>query len=141
MDRISKSRRSANMACIKGKNTKPELIVRSLLHRLGLRFRLHKKDLPGKPDIVLSKWNTVIFVHGCFWHGHIGCKGASIPKTNTEFWVNKIKKNIERDLIAEEKLRLAGWRVLIVWECQIKNNKILSKNISEWFELDMQQGK
>src|SRR4051812_5135938 len=97
MDRISKTQRSANMRAVRGKNTAPELAIRKAAHRLGLRFRLHRKDLPGTPDLVFPKWRTVIFVNGCFWHGHVGCRRASIPSSNTEFWRAKLSKNVERD--------------------------------------------
>ena len=109
------------MAQVKSENTSPELAVRKLLHRLGYRFRLHRKDLPGKPDIVLPKYKTVIFVHGCFWHGHPGCKRAARPTSNTDFWNKKLDRNIERDRKAREELEKTGWRVITIWECEIKN--------------------
>lgn len=108
------------MSGIRGKNTKPEIIVRQALHRAGLRFRLHRKDLPGKPDIVLPKYHAVIFVHGCFWHGH-GCRYFKVPKTRTDFWLDKITANARRDRIHEDDLRNAGWSVFIVWECEIRD--------------------
>jgi len=108
------------MAAIKGKNTKPELLVRSMLHRAGYRFSLHRKDLPGKPDIVLRKYKTVIFVHGCFWHRHTGCKGATTPKTRTEWWQAKFDRNVYNDRKHTRQLRKMGWHVLTVWECQLK---------------------
>lgn len=120
-DVFSKEKRSEIMSRIKGGNTKPELIVRSLLHRLGYRFRLHRKDLPGKPDIVLPRHKKVVFVNGCFWHGHEGCKRSSIPSSNTEFWETKIKKNIERDKTKIRELKRLGWKVLIIWQCRIKD--------------------
>ena len=106
-NKISEAR-SRNMSAIKSKNTKPEIIVRKLLHSMGYRFRLHKKDLPGSPDIVLPKYKTVIFVHGCFWHRHHNCKFATTPKTRTEFWENKFKENIERDIKNQNKLKNLG---------------------------------
>lgn len=112
--------RSYNMSQIKGKNTKPEILVRKYLHSIGFRYGLHNKSLPGKPDLVLRKYNTVIFVHGCFWHGHKDCKYFIIPKTRTEWWSEKINKNIVNDqkhIIALESL---GWRVIVVWECELK---------------------
>ncbi len=109
------------MAQVKSENTSPELAIRKLLHRLGYRFRLHRKDLPGKPDIVLPKYKTVIFVHGCFWHGHPGCKRAARPASNTDFWNKKLDRNIERDHKAREELEKLGWRVMTIWECEIKN--------------------
>lgn len=108
------------MSGIRGKDTKPEIIVRHALHRAGFRFRLHRKDLPGKPDIVLPKYHTVIFVHGCFWHGH-GCRYFKVPKTRTDFWLDKIMANAKRDRQQEDALRAAGWRVFTVWECDIRD--------------------
>ena len=113
--------RSRNMSAIKSKNTKPEIIVRKLLHSKGYRFRLHKKDLPGSPDIVLPKYKTVIFVHGCFWHRHKNCMYASTPKTRQEFWNKKFNENINRDKINQENLSSKGWKIIIVWECEIKD--------------------
>lgn len=110
--------RSRNMAAIRGKNTKPEMLVRSWLHRNGFRFRLHRKDLPGKPDIVLQKYRTVIFVHGCFWHSH-GCKNSVVPRTRREFWVEKLGVNRVRDETAQLALKKLGWRVTVVWECEL----------------------
>jgi DNA mismatch endonuclease (patch repair protein) len=109
------------MAAIKGSNTKPELAVRSALHRAGLRFRLHRKDLPGRPDIVLPKYKTVIFVHGCFWHRH-GCANSVMPKTRREFWEEKLEGNRRRDSRQQRALRSAGWRVLVVWECAVRSD-------------------
>lgn len=120
MDVFSPLKRSDIMSRIKGKDTKPELELRSCLHRLGFRFRIRRKDLPGKPDIVLPKYKTIIFVHGCFWHRHSGCKYAYTPKSNVEFWTNKLEGNITRDQIIQKKLESQGWRVLIVWECSVK---------------------
>lgn len=120
----SKETRSFNMSRIKGKNTKPEIMVRKFLHSQGFRFRLHSKDLPGKPDIVLSKYKTVIFVHGCFWHGHQHCKYFVMPKTRTDWWVEKINKNIFNDRKSSEGLRSSGWKVIEIWECELKKNKI-----------------
>lgn len=108
------------MSGIKGKNTKPELLLRSALHKLGFRFRIQRKDLPGKPDIVLSKYKTIIFVHGCFWHRHPGCKYAYTPKSNIEFWTNKLEGNAIRDRLTEKALEEMGWRIIIVWECEVK---------------------
>ncbi len=108
------------MSQIKGKDTKPEMIVRKYLFSQGLRFRLHKKELPGKPDICLPKYKTVIFIHGCFWHGHVGCKYYVIPKTRTDWWLNKINRNIENDIKATSELRKMRWNVIEIWECQLK---------------------
>ncbi len=124
--------RSRNMSAIKSKNTKPEITVRKLLHSMGYRFRLHKKDLPGSPDIVLPKYKTVIFVHGCFWHRHQNCKYASNPKTRREFWEKKFKENIERDKKTQEKLKNLGWKTKIVWECEIKKQDKLIKKIEDF---------
>ena len=113
--------RSRNMSAIKSKNTKPEIKVRKVLHSMGYRFRLHSKDLPGSPDIVLPKYKTVIFVHGCFWHRHENCKYASTPKTRQEFWEAKFRENINRDKLNQENLSSKGWKIIIVWECEIKD--------------------
>ena len=113
--------RSRNMSAIKSKNTKPEIAVRKVLHSLGYRFRLHGKDLPGSPDIVLPKYKTVIFVHGCFWHRHQNCKYASTPKTRKDFWEAKFRENINRDKKHQENLSSMGWKIIIVWECAIKD--------------------
>ena len=125
MDNISKKRRSWNMSRIKSKNTKPEIQVRSYLHRKGLRFRLHVKNLPGKPDIVMPKYKTIIFVHGCFWHRHNCCMGNKTPKHNSKFWKEKFQKNIMRDKRTKHALEQLGWNVLIIWECEIESSRIL----------------
>ncbi len=109
------------MSAVKGKDTKPEILVRKWLHAAGYRFRLHVKDLPGKPDIVLPKYKTVIFVNGCFWHQHAGCKHASIPTSNIDFWVKKLTSNIERDKKNYQELKKAGWTVTVIWECEVKS--------------------
>lgn len=116
----SKATRSYNMSRIKGKNTKPEMLVRKFLHAHGFRYRLNEKKLPGKPDIVLPKYNTIIFVHGCFWHGHANCKYYVVPKTKTEWWLNKINGNIANDEKAMAALINAGWKIITIWECQLK---------------------
>ena len=122
--------RSRNMSAIKSKNTKPEIKVRKVLHSMGYRFRLHSKDLPGSPDIVLPKYKTVIFVHGCFWHRHENCKYASTPKTRQEFWNKKFKENINRDNLNQANLSLKGWKIIIIWECQLKgDNKKLIRDL------------
>ncbi len=108
------------MSRIRGKDTGPEIAVRSSLHRLGFRFRLHVNDLPGRPDIVLPKYRTVIFVHGCFWHRHKGCRFAYTPKTRTAFWTAKFAENVARDALNRQSLEGLGWRVLVIWECQIE---------------------
>ena len=124
MDVHSKETRSYNMSRIRSKDTKPELLVRRFLHSQGFRYRLHVKDLPGKPDIVLPKYKTAIFIHGCFWHGHVGCKYYVVPKTRTEWWLNKIQTNALNDIKAEEKLIAAGWKIITLWECQLKKEFI-----------------
>jgi len=131
IDHISPARRSWNMRKIKSKDTKPEKIVRSLLHIDGLRFRLHKKDLPGKPDIVLKKHNTVIFVNGCFWHQHKGCKRANVPKSNKVYWVDKIEKNKARDKLNISKLKKLKWKIFVVWECETKNIEKLGNRLKK----------
>jgi len=123
-DNISISRRSWNMSQIKGSNTKPELIVRSFLHKNGLRFRINDKNLPGKPDIVLKKYQTVIFVDGCFWHRHKGCKYAYNPKSREDFWQKKFKDNIERDNKINNLYARLPWRLIRIWECEINENKL-----------------
>lgn len=133
MDRISPQRRSWNMSRIRGSGTSPELIVRSTLHRLGLRFRINRKDLPGSPDIVLPRHRTILFVHGCFWHRHAGCKFAYTPKTRVDFWQNKFVANELRDHRAAQALRQSGWRVIIVWECEIKNEVKLRNRLIRLF--------
>lgn len=121
MDRLSRSHRSWNMSRIKSRDTSTELTVRSVLHDMGYRFRLHRKDLPGNPDIVLPKYRTVIFVHGCFWHRHTECKYAYTPKSNVEFWEKKFKANVERDQNNNRILQELGWRIIVIWECQTQN--------------------
>ena len=130
MDVHDKETRSYNMSCIKGKNTKPEEIVRKYLFSQGFRYRKNDKKLPGTPDIVLPKYKTVIFVNGCFWHGHEDCRYFVVPKTNTEFWVNKIETNKQRDSRKINDLRALGWRVIVVWECQLKNN-VINETLNE----------
>jgi DNA mismatch endonuclease (patch repair protein) len=119
------------MASVKQKDTTPELVVRSALRKLGFRFRLHRKDLPGKPDVVLSKRKTVIFVHGCFWHRHKGCRRASIPASNAKFWMDKFNRTCKRDKMNQEELASAGWRVLVVWECETKSFTALTEHLSQ----------
>lgn len=123
MDVVDRTTRSRMMSGIKGKDTNPEMIVRKFLHFHGYRFRIHRADLPGKPDIVLPKLRTCIFVHGCFWHNHAGCKYAAIPKTRPDFWKAKFEANIVRDLRARTALEKTGWRVLIIWECELRRSE------------------
>lgn len=116
--------RSYNMSRIKGKNTKPEMLVRKFLFSKGFRYRLHVKNLPGKPDIVLPKYKTVIFVHGCFWHGHEGCKYFVVPKTRTEWWLNKIDTNKRNDAKSIALLNKENWKIILLWECDLKTGRI-----------------
>ena len=129
----NKEQRRRNMQAIKAKDTKPEMVVRRYLHAQGFRYRLHVKNLPGKPDIVLPKYKTVIFIHGCFWHGHEGCKYYVVPKTRTEWWLEKIGRNRKSDKLAMKELKKAGWKVIVIWECEIKqsNNMINLNNIKK----------
>lgn len=128
-DILSRDKRSWNMSRIRGKNTKPEMVVRSMLHRMGYRFRLYVSKLPGKPDIVLPKYRTVIFVHGCFWHRHPGCKYAYNPKTRQDFWKNKFEQNVARHQDVAQRLEELGWRVAIIWECEIDRPDYLKELI------------
>jgi DNA mismatch endonuclease (patch repair protein) len=131
-DVFSDEKRSWVMSCVHSKDTSPELKVRSLAHRLGYRFRLHRKDLPGKPDIVFPLGKKVIFVHGCFWHGHDCARGKRIPKTNSKYWIGKIRKNIERDAKNQAELTSLGWNVFVVWECETKDLAELACKISKY---------
>lgn len=112
------------MSGIRGRDTKPELVIRRYLHAKGFRFRLFRKDLPGNPDVVLPLWKVAVFAHGCFWHGHQGCPFYRIPKTRTEFWTNKIERNAERDEDSIRMLRERGWRVAVVWECALRSDQL-----------------
>ena len=134
MDVFTKEKRSQIMSKIKGKDTKPEKVVRSLLHQMGYRFRLHRRDLPGNPDIVLPKHKKVIFVHGCFWHRHKDCPRAKRPSTNKKFWNEKLSKNIDRDKRNQASLGKSGWTSLVIWQCQIKNLEKLEKSLSSFLE-------
>lgn len=118
----SKEMRSLNMSRIKGKDTKPEMLIRQFIFSKGIRYRLHVKRLPGKPDMVFPKYKKIIFIHGCFWHGHENCKYFVVPKTRTEWWLNKIRRNRERDLENVSALKKQGWKVIIIWECELKSN-------------------
>lgn len=131
-DRLSREHRSWNMSRIRGKNTKPEMKVRSLLHRIGYRFRLHGRDLPGRPDIVLPKYGSVIFVHGCFWHRHSGCRYAYTPKSRVGFWQEKFDSNVERDRRAQRELKKLGWKTLTVWECEVADEEQLAKRLKKF---------
>ena len=134
VDRISPERRSWLMSRVKSKNTTPEMRVRQTAHALGLRFRLHKKDLPGKPDLVFAKYNTALFVHGCFWHRHQSCRKASIPKTRVDFWKSKFDANVSRDQRVANDLRELGWNVAVIWECETKNSELLVSKLEALME-------
>lgn len=121
MDTVTPEQRSDNMSRIRSKDTKPEIVVRHHLHALGFRYSLHSPKLPGHPDIVLPRWHTVIFIHGCFWHRHEGCRKASTPKSNVEFWTAKFERNVARDKKEHAALEAAGWHVIVLWECEIKS--------------------
>ena len=127
-DTITSPQRHANMAAIHGKDTKPEMVVRRWLWSRGFRYRLNQPRLPGKPDIVMRKYRTCIFVNGCFWHGHEGCRYYNVPKTNTEFWVNKVRRNKKRDVKVKHELLSMGWHCITVWECELKP-KVREKNL------------
>lgn len=122
-DKLSPERRSWNMSRIRSRDTTPELVVRRLLHRLGFRFRLHNAKLPGKPDLVLSRHRTTIFIHGCFWHQHEGCIDCSKPATNSGYWAPKLRRNVERDAHTQSLLKIAGWKVIVIWECGLGRPK------------------
>lgn len=126
-DRLTKEKRSQNMAAIKGRDTKPELLVRKFLHRKGYRYSLHRKDLSGKPDIVLRKHRAVVFVNGCYWHRHAGCKFLYKPKSNIDFWMEKFANNVKRDKRNYKDLEQKGWHVIIIWECELKSNEYQEK--------------
>ena len=119
-DILTKEQRHRCMSNVRSKNTKPEIMVRKFLFSNGYRYRVNRKDLPGKPDIVLPKYRTVVFINGCFWHGHQNCKYATIPETNHDFWLTKISGNVERDKLTREKLFQLGWNVIDIWQCQLK---------------------
>ena len=133
-DVLTPEQRRRCMAAIRGRNTKPEMIVRSLAHRMGYRFRLHRKDLPGRPDLVFSGRRKVIFVHGCFWHRHPRCRYATTPVTRPEFWKNKLDGNRERDLRVQRELRKIGWEVLVVWECQTRDLERLEQRLRAYLD-------
>ncbi len=137
-DKISKARRSRNMAAIRSGNTKPEMIVRRLVHAMGYRYRLHRKDLPGKPDLVFGPRRKVIFVHGCFWHQHPAkdCLDGRLPKSNTSYWTAKLARNVERDRKNQRLLKDAGWKVLVLWECEILKSPDLEERIRKFLDED-----
>lgn len=129
MDIVDSHRRREIMSRIKGRDTRPELVVRQIAHGLGFRFRLHRKDLPGRPDLVFPRYRAVVFVHGCFWHRHEGCRYAYQPKSRVHFWTRKFRQNVARDHRNEVDLRSLGWRVLIIWECETRNQAALERRL------------
>ncbi|HUD51882.1 DNA mismatch endonuclease Vsr [Parvibaculum sp.] len=135
VDHVDRRKRSEMMRAVKSKHTSTEMIVRSAAHRLGLRFRLHRADLPGKPDLVFPKWKTVIFVNGCFWHRHRGCKKATMPKSNVAFWRRKFERNVMRDKIKIKELHLLGWRVATIWQCQVASIPEATEVLKRTFEI------
>ncbi len=141
-DKVSKKRRSEIMSSVRSKDTEPELIVRKYLFSEGLRYRVNDKSLPGRPDIKLTKFKTIVFVNGCFWHGHKDCKIYVMPKTNKKFWNDKIERNKERDKKNLRKLKKLGWNVIVIWECDIKRkssrNKVLKKVLKKILKTDNQ---
>ena len=139
-DRLTPQQRSALMARVRGKDSAPELVVRRLLHAMGWRYRLHAGDVPGKPDIVVRGRRRAIFVHGCFWHRHEGCRRATMPATRVEFWTAKFAANVERDRRVFEALRLAGWNVLVVWECELKDREALAVRLNTFMRDDVTSG-
>jgi DNA mismatch endonuclease (patch repair protein) len=136
VDTISPERRSENMRRIRGKDTKPELIVRKALFAMGYRYRLHGAKLPGKPDLVFAKQSKVIFVHGCFWHNHshVRCNTARFPKSNPDYWAEKLRRNVERDAVRRTELRRIGWKALVIWECQTKSLERQLRRVRRFLE-------
>jgi DNA mismatch endonuclease (patch repair protein) len=137
MDTLSPQERSERMSRVRSKDTKPELVVRRLVHRLGFRYRLHDRKLPGQPDMVFAGKKSVIFVHGCFWHRHKDCSLCRLPKSKLEFWKPKLEENRRRDSRNERKLRKEGWRVLVVWECEVADHEGLKSRILEFLNADI----
>jgi DNA mismatch endonuclease, patch repair protein len=132
MDHVTPHRRSVIMQMVRASNTKPELAVRKLLHGLGFRFRLQKKNLPGTPDIVLPRWRAVVLIHGCFWHRHDGCRKATTPKSNTKYWCQKFHANVERDRRVATRLKSMGWRVCVVWQCELSDPQRLESRLARF---------
>lgn len=135
MDKISPERRSENMRRIRSTDTKPELVVRSLLHKLGYRFRLHRAGLPGRPDIVFPSRRKAIFVHGCFWHQHHACIDGRVPKSNSAYWREKLLKNTARDVTSRRQLTKMGWPTLVIWECKVRDEAWLTKQLKRFLDL------
>jgi len=133
MDRVSKEQRSEIMRAVKREGTSAEMRVRKMAHRLGLRFRLHRQDLPGTPDLVFPKYGTCIFVHGCFWHRHAGCRRATIPKSNKAYWTKKFLENVARDKRVKRSLKSRGWKVVTIWECRAMDDSKLEKALRSSF--------
>jgi len=138
-DIFSAAKRSAIMSRVSGKNTNPELVVRKIVHSLGYRFRLHRKDLPGRPDVVLPRHQKIIFVNGCFWHGHARCRRAKLPSSNTAFWQTKLAGNKARDEEVKRRLRRAGWAVFVVWQCEIGQRDILLQRLESFLSSKSKQ--
>lgn len=134
VDTLTPEQRSERMARVRAKDTKPELVVRRLVHSMGYRYRLHRRDLPGRPDLVFATRNKVIFIHGCFWHRHVNCTLARLPKSRIEFWLAKLSANATRDALNESELRRRGWEVLTIWECELRDNARLSGLIKEFLD-------
>lgn len=134
VDRLTSVQRSALMSKVKGKNTLPELAVRKIVHGLGFRFSLHRRDLPGSPDVVLPRLKSAIFVHGCFWHRHANCQKASMPKTRRAYWDAKFVANVSRDAMNLRDLRKSGWRALVVWQCELKKPSKLKLRLSRFLQ-------
>jgi DNA mismatch endonuclease, patch repair protein len=134
MDTFTPAERSAVMKRVRGKDTQPEMAVRSMVHRLGFRYALHRRDLPGNPDLVFPARDRVIFVHGCFWHGHSCRAGRNRPSSNANYWIAKLDRNQARDVVNRRSLRNLGWRILVVWECELKNPERLRARIARFFE-------
>lgn len=142
VDSISPAERSRVMAAVRGKNTRPELIVRSLIHRMGYRFRLHRKGLPGRPDLVFPGRRSVIFVHGCFWHRHTkpSCPLARLPKSRLDFWAAKLETNRKRDSMNVERLNHLGWRVFVIWECELKDMEKVQRSVRRFLDAPGRRG-
>jgi DNA mismatch endonuclease (patch repair protein) len=132
MDTVSRERRSAMMSRIRGRDTMPEMVVRRMAHRLGFRFRLHRRDLPGKPDLAFPGRRKIVFVHGCYWHRHEGCRFAYQPKSNEAFWNDKFAGNVARDASASQELERLGWAVLTIWECETADPDALARSLTEY---------
>ncbi len=133
VDHVDASKRASIMSAIRGKDTKPEMLVRRAAHALGLRFRLHDRRLPGRPDLVFARWRTVVFVHGCFWHRHPGCRKTGMPKSNVDFWTRKFEDNVRRDASNQAALEHLGWRVVVLWECQVRSPQAALEAVAEAF--------